>query len=283
MIRLLLAFSVLHCSFATDPTPAAIIETDHFRIVSDSELTYAQAVRIGQTAEATYEAAQQLPFGISLASPEAPHVVHLVNQRIHLNHHEGARDAAGVFLPDQNKSLVHLPRGAVPVTLHETLVHEITHQLQQDWIQTLPVWLSEGLAVYMAAAPLKNGRLEPEATDLQRSPQLKRFQSKQVHTIELEALLNLDRTEWNHLFETNPNGVQRFYLTAYLLTHYFLQLSDSHAIHTLGDLPYSNATASINHRLLAGRSIAELETEFIEAYAEEQFDLIPMRGYFSAN
>jgi len=39
-----------------------------------------------------------------------------------------------------------------------TLVHEVTHQLLHDRLALMPVWLSEGIAEYLASIPYQNGR-----------------------------------------------------------------------------------------------------------------------------
>ncbi|MDV7397501.1 hypothetical protein RZS08_39230, partial [Arthrospira platensis SPKY1] len=47
-----------------------------------------------------------------------------------------------------------------------TLIHEITHQVHHHWLRRLPIWLIEGLAVYMEYVPYSRGEFRFDRLDV---------------------------------------------------------------------------------------------------------------------
>ncbi|MGJ8641058.1 MAG: hypothetical protein ACSHYA_16835 [Opitutaceae bacterium] len=276
---LALLLAVTHSVLANQP--ASFIEAENFLVYSDSRLSGPQAKRIRQTIENTYKVVQALPIALSPEALSKYNYIRIVDHPISLEGTHGARNAAGVYQPQTNHAIIHFKSKGGSRADHKTLAHEITHQLQAEWLETLPVWLSEGLAVYVAALPYSRNGYDSTEIDIARSPELLRYTSKKVHFIELDGLLDLNRTEWNELFEANPHGVDSFYRTSYLLTHYFLHMTDASKLEKFCSDMSSGDLESSLRRLLDGQSVEQLQMSLIEAFAKEEFTLVPMSGYFS--
>lgn len=103
-----------------------------------------------------------------------------------------------------------------------TLVHEITHQLMHDRLPLIPIWLSEGLAEYMASIPYTEGSFDFKHSVSGLKNRLKhRYGSLVVTVPPLEELLNRSQNDWR--------GHTDEYAASLVYTYYFMHLDQPEA------------------------------------------------------
>ncbi len=148
-------------------------ETPHFRFHCAGRVTAAFVSQCAPIFEGTLEALTELPMGLDLSPPEGTRFeTYFMDQATFsaaVARIMPGRNVAGVYVPAMKRILVpYESLGAEfignQVTLRSrgsdpnTLIHEITHQVMHDWLYWIPVWMSEGMAEYVAAIPYDDGR-----------------------------------------------------------------------------------------------------------------------------
>jgi hypothetical protein len=100
------------------------------------------------------------------------------------------------------------------------LIHEVTHQVMHEWLPVMPLWLGEGLAEYLSAVPYQNGRFEfkNSVAGLKESllEDYRISEGREVTIYRPHELVDLSNAGWS--------GVSMDYLSAMMLTYYFVHL-----------------------------------------------------------
>ncbi len=165
----------------------------------------------------------------------------------------------------------------------ETLVHEITHQMMSAWLPRLPRWYAEGSADYVAMADYVHGRFFLSQMEDRLRLYLRRRgqQGKAFQMLRPGELMALDGTTWSQAVASNAAGAAQNYASATLLTYYFYHLDgngDSAAmlgyLHALeaGTPEHEAAQAHLLH----GRTVAQLETDLVNAFQHHGVNLNPV-------
>ncbi len=180
---------------------------------------------------------------------------------------------------------------------YRTLIHELTHHLTYRKWKGQPCWLEEGLADFMGAMPYKGtefsfakpGRYIQEGF-------IKMFKGTRVEgkliprgvyqAISLEYMFKVDRRNWNGLLEKDGFNGMRQYHTSLMMVYYFAFLDGKgdganlvkfmHAQrkHFLEKKITSAYDPSLREKyLLRGRSIDQLETQMVKAFAENKLQV----------
>ena len=102
-----------------------------------------------------------------------------------------------------------------------TLIHEITHQVHHEWLNRLPTWMTEGLAVYMESIPEDDGEFSFDKQDIQGFVN-SRDRGHDIRMMDPARLMGMSAREWSANFAKNPTALRRQYLSAFMLFHYFL-------------------------------------------------------------
>ncbi|WP_269522104.1 DUF1570 domain-containing protein [Coraliomargarita parva] len=270
--------------------PAHLYLTEHFQFTSDVPLPNALAQHYAQTFEGTYKTLSELLPGIS--ETKKSYRTDFYSDKKQFLEAGGIEGTAGLFLPSQNRIIINLPSGSRRniesghingLLENPVLIHELTHQLLHAELGKLPPWLVEGLAVYMESIPFQNGRFQMDRIDFKTSQPLRKQTENFVHSVRLKTLLTMEAPQWNQDFDYNPHGVNRNYLTAYLLTYFLIHLDRSNSGNSLADfLGTLSQNRTLTHRLdliLRGRSPAELERAMIQAYQLAGFQIDPLGGF----
>ena len=148
-----------------------IYRTQHFEIVSAAELAPAVIKDIGRIFEGTYRLLDASPWGI-LARPKDNHFrAELYRTREAYIQAGAPTNSAGVYMtqrkvfmvPFESLGLKETPKGWQRTADYttKTLIHELTHMLMDDALQTMPMWLIEGAAEYMELMPMRIGAFSP--------------------------------------------------------------------------------------------------------------------------
>lgn len=152
-----------------------IYQTPHFRFLVDGNLGTPLMKELAYVFELTHDLHSKSPFGI-LAKPEKDRFEAKLYGKVKTYHGQGGPlSTAGVYLPGKKIFLAPLdlmgvrvqssvwrkfPRSRCDTT---TVIHELTHMLTHDMLATLPLWVNEGYAEYIANIPIEGNafRISP--------------------------------------------------------------------------------------------------------------------------
>ncbi len=272
---------------------ANIYQTNHFELISDLPLAKSALCQALEVMEATLASLQALPLGFEIPKTDNRYVVRLVTHEDDFLNEGGIHGAGGIYIPESRQTLIRINSlqpeystdGRIALIRKRGMIaHEVTHQLQHDLLHTLPTWLIEGLAMYLESVPFRSGAFEFENANFATAEGLRRCTTKHYQIIPLEELMTMDRTQWNHKFTTTPNDNHRTYLSAYLLTYYFLHLAptkDGAALRTF--IQASQQATSPRQRrqaleqLIQGSNFIKLQHTLSRCYAEKGFSITPLQ------
>lgn len=160
---------------------------------------------------------------------------------------------------------------------HSVLIHEITHQVHHDWLQLLPPWIAEGMAVYMESIPFDDGQFRFDKVDV-ADYLMRAYGQNQISMVPLEELMTIDHSTWLGKFEEDPEDLAKYYCSAYLLLNYFLFMDgegDGKRIYAYCRAKEAGKPESqARDILLGGRSYAELTEALQRGYKREKVEIV---------
>ncbi len=195
----------------------------------------------------------------------------------------GMPGSSGTYLRDQGVILVPLESIGVKIInnrvqtehsdRHETLIHEITHQMMNAWLPRLPLWFIEGSAEYAAMAEYIHGRFYLS----QMQDRLRLYlrdhgqKDRQIIMRAPAALMTTTHHDWAQALGTDHQSASANYTSAALLTYYFYHLDGqgdaAHVIAWLRDLERGRPPAeALEEHLLRGRSPEKLANDLANAF-----------------
>lgn len=263
-----------------------IYKSPNYQFVCDSRLSVNVVREFGRVFEATYQVNCKLPLDIQpepeIFKPAFTARIITSDESYHMQ--GGAVGSAGVYIPSAKSILVPISSLGVKlerdkVTIdpgsgdYHTLIHEITHQMMNRWLDKLPLWLLEGSAEYVAWASYSRGKFT--FTDMHRNfpEKLERrgFSMKSVNIPHLADLMTFDHPKWNASIAAGDASGN--YTGAALLTYYFYKLDGKRdgADMVACFNAVRNGTAhadAIKTHLLKDRSYDQLQTEVAAAFSE---------------
>ncbi len=155
----------------TDEVSKHVYRTRHFEFEADAKLAPNLVQDFCKIFEVTHAALEQNPLGLQLYRPESGYFkVRLFKDTMGYHRAGGLLNAAGVYNGASKQILVPfrslglrkanvawVRRGKVydPTTL----IHEVTHQLLDHWLEVAPIWFNEGIADLVGAARYDSGQL----------------------------------------------------------------------------------------------------------------------------
>ena len=154
------------------------------------------------------------------------------------------------------------------------LRHEVSHQVMRDWLPHIPVWLSEGMAEYLAAVPYQAGRYQFQNLEKPFLAYLNKWRFEEdPSTIPMLApaeMLKITPQEWQGALNMNTPVLN--YNSAALLAWYFLHQDDEGDARHLAayfdavrEKP-QDAQALVNAHLLRGRTPEKIAAEIRNAW-----------------
>ena len=175
----------------------------------------------------------------------------------------------GLKEPDPERSQFRLSKGRQ----YDLLVHELTHQATGRDFRRMPVWFSEGIAEYMAAAQHAPGRYSFKDPTYAIKTHVKKYlgdiaKKDRFAIVPLRTLVALDGRAWSENTRTGTGyGPFLKYVSAVLLTHYFCHLDPERnhgevVRNFVGALRSGQpGSRAMVEELLRGRSLKEIESE----------------------
>jgi hypothetical protein len=209
-------------------------QSRHFELIANIELPQRAAEEIATVFEATFAVLQQAPLGINLTPPSRPYRVELYDTQENYEQAGGAKGSGGRFLASRQAMLLALDNLGIKHTGdrleldHKNnafiLKHEVTHQILSGWTPNIPVWLSEGLAEYIAAAPYHDGtyQFHRMTENILKYVNKWRFNQdpRRIPVIPPSTLMRMSASQWQLAVAGESPFIN--YNSAALLTHYFL-------------------------------------------------------------
>ena len=148
-----------------------IYRTRHFEFIADAKLAPNLVKDFSRIFEVTHAALEQNPLGLRLKKPKSGYFrVRLFKSMQGYANAGGPPQAAGVYIPRTKEILVPFRslglRQANVAWVRQgrlydpsTLLHEVTHQLLDHWLEYSPMWFTEGIAEVVGAARYDSGQL----------------------------------------------------------------------------------------------------------------------------
>ncbi len=233
-----------------------VYTTRHFTFECETEVTKAFISEASRVFEGTFEAVRALPLGIDPKPAEGETRFRtrflergtFVNEFLRNREEENTppeggpavaptgagtdnvANVAGVYIPRRKEVLV--PYSSLGVSMSgskvslrrssdtSTLIHEVTHQVMHEWLAVTPLWVGEGLAEYLSAVPYQNGRFEFKNAAAGLKEALEQdfgiAEGREVMIHRPHELVDQSNAAWT--------GVPQDYLSALMLTYYFIHL-----------------------------------------------------------
>ncbi|GHB95417.1 SHD1 domain-containing protein [Cerasicoccus arenae] len=272
-----------------------IYRTPHFEFHSDVKLARKVVREFGKIFEGTYAAMQAFPLEWKPQPGETHFTTRLFAMKESYLAAGGLPNSGGVYLPSKREiwtplSSLGVKKSSSSFTLDDsddyaTLIHEITHQVHHDWLQLLPQWIVEGMAVYMESVPYDDGQFRFDKRDVedfvyQRSG-MRLQKGNPVPMVPVERLMTISHAEWNRNFEDEPELLSQYYLSAFLLLNYYLHFDgegEGRCIYAYCRALESGVTPDDAQAfLLDGRTYAEIFAELVAAYKREDLEIVIWR------
>jgi hypothetical protein len=162
------------------------------------------------------------------------------------------------------------------------LRHEVSHQTMRDWLPHIPIWLSEGIAEYLAAVPYQAGRYQFQNLEKPFLAYLNKWRFEEdPHTIPMmhpSEILKMTPQDWQGAL--NMNAPVLNYNSAALLTWYFLhQDDDANAAHLAAYFDAvrqrpQDALALVQTHLLRGRTPEKIAMEIRAAWKKFAVEIV---------
>jgi hypothetical protein len=261
--------------------------TAHFTFECETEVTKAFISEASRVFEGTLEAVRALPLGLDPKPAEGEtrfRTLFLERGTFEMEFNKNRAESeakppgdgetvappgagtanvanvAGVYIPKRKEVLV--PYTSLGVSMSgskvslrrssdtSTLIHEVTHQVMHEWLPVMPLWLGEGLAEYLSAVPYQNGRFEfkNSVAGLKESllEDYRISEGREVTIYRPHELVDLSNAGWS--------GVSMDYLSAMMLTYYFVHL----------DQPEKPCATLAGYLSLLGQSKEDVENHISE-------------------
>ena len=263
-----------------------IYRTPNFEFQSEAKLARKVVREFGRIFEGTLSAMQAFPLQWELVPWNDRYRARLFRNRAAYLKAGGLPNSGGVYRWSKREILVPLSslglrKGSTSYTFgssgdRSTLIHEITHQVHHDWLGRLMPWCVEGLAVYMESIPEDDGEFRFDKQDL---PSFVRRMNGpgEVLMVDPSELIALSHSEWTANFSENPAELRSYYLSAFLLLHYFLHLDGAGEGQRIWAyiraIESGDPEAAARDLLLDGRSPEEFFEVFRRAYKRENIKI----------
>jgi hypothetical protein len=257
--------------------------SNHFDFHSNVKLARKVVTEFAEIFEATLVLIQQSPLSWQLKIPDTRFQAKLYETESQYLADGGMPGSSGVYKGQTQTIYIPLSSLGTKKTSSSitfdggdrgTLIHEITHQVQDACMWRMPTWLREGYADYIEAMTYERGTFRPAQTELDRG------WSKTTQIDPPLELLRISNIEWNAKFQTDPFAVTRQYRSAYILVYYFIHLDGEGGgrrfwayLRALESAKSQEAVNAAIEILIAGRSEKKLLEEMVRAFSRENLDL----------
>lgn len=215
-----------------------IYQSEAFEFSSQAKLAGSVMKEVARTFESTRQLINAMPWSLVCRPPQGRErfVAKLYETRADYINDGGPELSGGVYnsgdkifkVPFPSLGLVQRGKTYFKDDGYDsgTLVHEITHQLMDEYLPFLPVWVIEGTAEYVEMLPFRAGtfRADDHRAAMKREVDGWEKREQWAPSIdELEAMLRMNRADWNDAC-SNASSMRRMYHRAQLMVYYFSHL-----------------------------------------------------------
>lgn len=266
-----------------------IYHTANFEFRCDSRLGADVVREFGRIFEGTLEVNKQLPLDLKPKPEEGRElfVAQLFTNKDDYFKAGAIPDSAGVYMGGQRSIFVPIQSLGVkivgkrvalePLAENTTLIHEITHQMMNHWLVSLPTWYVEGSAEYVAAQKYHMGRFSltnPGANVRKYLNDHKGVWDKKFTMWHIHHLMHIDGSAWAGALGGGQNIARRNYASATILAYYFYHVDDkgdaANIIAWLRAIESGTPhLVAADKHLIRGRKLADIEKEIARAMQRE--------------
>ncbi len=222
-----------------------VYHSRNFEFVSQDKLAGSVMKEIARTFEATRTLADALPWGIQ---PKPPADLGYYRAKFYVDRKHYTDDGApansgGVYM--RRERIFKIPFESLGLEMrgktwfknenyrNDTIVHEVTHQMMHDFLDFLPIWVTEGTADYTAMIPFKSGTFSSALHEKGIKEYIKSYQMRSSASLgdigSLTELMKMTRQEWHNRADKGPREQSRLYFSSCLLIYFFCHLDgDGH-------------------------------------------------------
>lgn len=210
-----------------------VYQSEAFEFSSQAKIAGSVMKEVARTFEATRSLVDALPWGIVCQPPKGMERFQaaLFETRSDYINAGGPANSGGVYssgdkifkIPFQSLGLEKRGQTYFKSDFSsDTLVHEITHQMMDDYLAFLPIWVIEGTAEYTEMLPYKAGVFRADAHKSGLKDSLENWRSA-VEVEGLESHMTMTRSAWAGI-AANPENMSVLYHRSHLLVYYFCHL-----------------------------------------------------------
>jgi hypothetical protein len=215
-----------------------VYQSEAFEFTSQAKLAGSVMKEVARTFEATRVLIDSLPWGIVCRPPEgrSRFLAALYETRADYIAAGGPEMSGGVYSSGDKIFKIPFPslgmekRGQTYFKddnySNGTLVHEITHQLMDDYLGFLPKWVIEGTAEYTEMLPYKSGTFRAEAHKSGMKEDTDLWEKREGFSLaipNLEQMMTMNRDQWDAECSTSQK-MRDMYHRSHLLVYYFCHL-----------------------------------------------------------
>ncbi len=211
-----------------------VYRSEAFEFTSQAKLAGSVMKEVARTFEATRSLVNAMPWSIVCKPPQGRDrfVAALFETRTDYTQAGGPEMSGGVYSSGDKifkipfESLGLLKRGQTWFKddfSNDTLIHEITHQLMDDYLGFMPTWVVEGTAEYTEMLPYKSGTFRAED---HKSAMKKQFEASGRTMLDfgsLEEHFRMNRDSWRDAAATRES-MRDLYVRSLLLVYFFCHL-----------------------------------------------------------
>jgi hypothetical protein len=215
-----------------------VYRSEAFEFTSQAKLAGSVMKEVARTFEATKSLIEALPWGVTCKPPEGRErfLAALYETRDDYVAAGGPELSGGVYnsgdkifkIPFQSLGFKKLGQTYARDDnfSNATLIHEITHQLMDDYLGFLPKWVIEGTAEYTEMLPYKAGIFRADSHKNGLKEDTERWVKQEGFPLDLgslETLMTMNRDQWDAEAST-ARSMSAMYHRAQLLVYYFCHL-----------------------------------------------------------
>lgn len=215
-----------------------VYRSEGFEFTSQAKLSGLVMKEVARTFEATKTLVSSLPWGVVCRPPEGfeRYQAALYETRNDYIAAGGPENSGGVYM--SGDKIFRVPFPSIGLKLlgktytkdsdydGGTLIHEITHQVMDNYLTFLPTWVIEGTAEYTEMLPYNAGKFRADAHKSGLRDHIQEMQ-KRGYALDignLETHMTMNRDTWSGIADTSNKKMGELYFRSALLVYYFCHL-----------------------------------------------------------
>ncbi len=215
-----------------------VYRSEAFEFTSQAKLAGSVMKEVARTFEATKTLVSSLPWGVVCQPPEGfeRYKAALYETRNDYIAAGGPENSGGVYM--SGDKIFRVPFPSIGLKLlgktyakdadydGGTLIHEITHQVMDDYLTFLPVWVIEGTAEYTEMLPYNAGKFRADAHKTSIRDHIKEMEKRgyAADIGNLETHMTMNRATWSGIADTSNKKMGELYFRSALLVYFFCHL-----------------------------------------------------------